>query len=273
MATQPLTVAATPPTGTPTTPPAAVGSVPGHNSGSAAGVAAPVSQATMDAWLKRCAEWGEKKGSGDASLTGWYQDMVQSAFRADGIPATKENAQKGYEAFMAARRKKAGAIGKNIGVTGNSKGARFSEAFKMLKLGALPLIKEIDQGGLGVFNRAIKIINTDPEIKGEVAKAILKVATQQFRQADKPLDDDQIKDAAMPKVRKEKEDGDVIYSVRKTLNDNVKLTPNVRSAINSLGAELEAIHYKTAQQRRLEEIAARKTAANKAALARKKKKA
>lgn len=224
------------------------GTQPGHN-------LAAVEAAAKQAWLEQCASFGEAAGAGDTSMLGWFQDMVTRGYRDEIKP---DWAEEGTDAYLGARRKRAALLGKRVAGTDKRRGVTISEARKMIKLGALAQFREKNNGGLGVFNNALKVIGEDPEIKGEASKLILKVATEQLRRPDAPMDTDYIKQTLRPKETEDKGEGDVLYAAKQALERCAKTfnwDPHKRSALNSINARLEQLHFKTAGERRLEAMA------------------
>lgn len=227
---------------------------PGHNSGAVATAAA--SQANLDAWLDACRQFGEAAGAGDTSKIGWFQDMVQRSYRRE---IDKTMAEKGFDAYVEARAKRATMLGKRAPTgKGADRAVRISEAKCMIELGALESIREKNMGGLGVFNLALKVIGNDTSVKGELEKLMLKVAREQRRRPQEPMDEAYIKQTLRPKDEPEKTEGDALYSIKKQIEKvgaDFGYSPEVRAAGTSIGARLEKLNYKTAADRRAEEMA------------------
>jgi hypothetical protein len=250
---------AAPISGTPTAAPAPAVAAAGHNSGAVAVPTLPPSdEKLVQAWLDQCKQYGEQAGAGETTTVAWYQDMVTRAYRGE---ITVNDAERGYDAFMDARRKRAGALGKRTGnANGSSKGVRSSETKKMIRMGGLPLIRDINNGGLGVFNTAIKVINGTPDLKGEVAKMLLKVATAQNKSPAEPYDEAGIRTMLAPKDPTDRGEGEYLNAAKKQIELAVtkgggSWDPHKRAAVTSITARMEQINYKTAQERRLEEMA------------------
>jgi hypothetical protein len=245
---------------TPQATPQNNGTQPGHN-------LAAVEAAAKQSWLDQCAQFGEAAGQGDTSMIGWFQDMVGRAYRDEIKP---DWAEEGTDAYLNARRKRAIMLGKRVGTTDKRRGVSISEARKMIRLGALAQFREKNNGGLGVFNDALKVIGDDPEIRGEASKLLLKVATEQLRRPDEPMDVDYIKQTLRPKETEDKGEGDRLYAAKQVIERVAKdfnWDPHKRSALNSINARLEQLHFKTAGQRRLEAMAKAKAEKEKKARA------
>ena len=221
-------------------------------------------QAFVDAWVDASRTFGEQEGAGSVSKLAWYQDIVQRAYRDELSP---DDAPKGVASYTEAKRKRAAMLGKRVSEGAKAIGVRESEARKMIRLGGLAQFRAKDNGGLGVFNKALKIIGDDPDLKGEATKMILKVATEQLRNPDEPMDDDHIRQTLRPKQEADKGEGEYLYSANKQIELAAKASSwdaHKRAASTSIKARLEQIGFKTAQDRRLEEMAKKKLAKEKA---------
>lgn len=243
---------------------------PGHNSG-----VSP--NPNPDGWLKSCVAWGEKAGAGDTSKVGWFQETVGAAYRGDIIPA---NAESGYDNFMDGRKRKAAELGKRIIVqesTDPKKGGRavrISETRKMIRLGALPGIRDTQvdggMGGMGVFERMLKVVRDNHDIKGEVEELLLKAATAQLASPDVPLSLEAIKGAMTPPVKDKK--GETLiadqYAKARAILDKImrdhedELVPQTKTARNAIQSRIDALGGTSADVR-AKEIEAKKKAAKK----------
>lgn len=248
---------------------------PGANPNTGIGANSGVS-AAQQAWLDQCTAFGEQAGSGATSLVGWFQSTVQAAYRGEIEP---DHAVAGTKNYQAGQRKKAAMLGKRATTSdGRADKVRESECRKMIKIGGLAQFRTVNNGGLGVFNKALKLIGDDVNLKGEVSKHLLKVMTEQLKKPDAPLDEDHIRSVIAPKDTNDKGEGDYLNQARKLLELAAKAASwdaHKRSALTSINARIEQIGFKTAAQRVAEEkaIAAAKkakAAAKKAAKAAKK---
>jgi len=168
-------------------------------------------EAQKQGFFEQCDQFGTNAGAGDTSKVGWFQATVEAAWQGYIAPAARRkrgditaplsDSEMAYKRFADARQKKAGELGKKLKDAARDNDdwkSRVNEANTMIKLGSLPLIHDNNQGGLGVFNRTLKIIREDDEIKGQVDKLVLDVARRQCAEPDKPLTIDQIKHLLRP---------------------------------------------------------------------------
>ena len=166
-------------------------------------------EAQRQGFFDQCTQFGTNAGAGDTSKVGWFQATVEAAHMGWIVPAVRRrkgdttsppsDPEIAYQRFADARKRKAGELGKRIaGSDGKDYKIRVSEANRMITLGSLPLIHDVDQGGLGVFNRALKVIREDEEITGQVDDLLLEVARRQCDEPRVPLNDEQIKAILMP---------------------------------------------------------------------------
>lgn len=220
------------------------------------------------AWLDQCTAFGEASGSGAASLVGWYQATVQAAYRDEIEP---DFAVEGTKNYQKGKRQRAAMLGKRATMSdGKADKVRESECRKMIRVGKLAQFRNINNGGLGVFNRALKIIGDDIELKGELSKHLLKVMTEQLRCPDAPLDDDHIRQVLSPKESADKGEGEYLHQAKKLLELAAKASSwdaHKRAALTSVNARIEQIGFKTAAERRLEAMAVAKAKKDKAAAA------
>lgn len=235
----------------------------GHNSQAAA-------EAAKQAWFDECEEYGKAAGKGATSTIGWMGGLVERSYR-DEIDV--EDTEESVKRFQAGKAKAAAALGKRyIAVEGKADKVRLSEARKMIKLGKLAVIRSTNNGGLGVFHDALKIIGDSPNIKGELTKLMLKVASEQLRLPDVPLDADHIRQVLSPKEGEDPAEGDYLIKAKKNIELAAKVAQwdaHKRAAVSSITQRIEQIGYKTAQQRVAEQKA--KDAARKAKARAKKK--
>lgn len=214
------------------------------------------SKAARDAWLAKCREFGEAAGAGDTSKVGWFEDMIERAYRKE---IGTDDAEDGYAAFRDARVKRAGIMRAG---TGSDKGVRISEAKRIIQMGMLPQIN-----GLKVFNTAIKVIRDNPKIKGEVDDKLLKIARLQCRSPDVALTDKQVAEALQPVEKDDKTLADLLGVVRARIVGIAKeysYTQNMRDAHKALTAEIEKqggttaeINAKAREERRKEKARAK----------------
>lgn len=172
----------------------------------AAHQAAPQSntEAMKLAYFDRCREWGEKKGSGDASKVGMILDTAKCGWDQLVVPSKVSegsDAAKAYDGWRTGKKAKAHSRHSD---DDKSRANRIAEINKYIKVGALPLIRDTDMGGYGVLKRAEKIIRESTDIKGEVEDLLSKVATRQLQNPAVPLADDQIIEACSPGNKREK---------------------------------------------------------------------
>jgi len=223
------------------------------------------SDARKQAWLDECRTFGEMAGAGDTSLLGWMQGIVQRAYR-DEIEL--EWAEEGTTAYQEAKRARNAMLGKKQKANdGKADKVRISECRKMIRLGKLAVIRPVDNGGLGVFNHALKVVGDSVHIKGETCKLVLKVATEQLRRPDTPMSEDDIKSVLADKESADKGEGEYLNAAKKQIELAVKASgydAHKRAAVTSITARMDEIHFKTAAQRLAEEKAQKKLAKQKA---------
>lgn len=178
-----------------------------------AAMTAPATPSNMDAqrqgFFDQCRTFGTNAGAGDTSKVGFFQATCEAAWQGIIAPAGRRkrgdttspptDPEIAYDTFADARQKKAGEMGKRIaGKEGKDRKTRVSETNRMITLGSLPLIHDNEMGGLGVFNRALKLIKDNDEITGQVDDLLLKVAREQCGSPEKPLSNAQIKELLTP---------------------------------------------------------------------------
>lgn len=238
---------------------------PGPNTNTGIGGNNPPS-AQKQAWLDQCTAFGEAAGTGATSLVGWYQATVQAAFRDEIEP---DFAVEGSLNYQKAQRSKKASMGKRATLNdGKADKVRESECRKMIKVGKLAQFRTINNGGLGVFNRSLKIIGDDVSLKGETSKHLLKVMTEQLRNPDAPLDDAHIKQVLSPKEGADKGEGDALYAVKKALEKVAASFGNdadKKAALASIQHRLDKVGFKTAKQKADEARAAAQLKAQKVA--------
>jgi hypothetical protein len=172
-------------------------------------------EAQREGFFDQCQQFGTNAGAGDTSKVGWFQATCEAAWQGIVAPSARRkkgdtttppgDAEVAYKRFADARQKKAGELGKRLkGFDGKDTKTRISEAAKMIELGSLPVIHDENQGGLGVFNRTLKMIRDDEEITGQVDDLLLEVARRQCDAPNKLLSDDQIHDILLPDDHEEK---------------------------------------------------------------------
>lgn len=178
-------------------------------------------EAQRQGFFQTCEQFGTNAGAGDTSKVGWFQAMTEAAWQGIVAPATRRkkgdtnkaptDPELAYDAFAEARKVKAGEMGKRIaGKDGKDRTTRVSEANRMITLGSLPLIHDNAMGGLGVFQRTLKIIREDEEITGQVDDMLLDVARRQCEKPEVPLTDAQIKAILMPEEQTTPTDPDEV---------------------------------------------------------------
>ena len=203
------------------------------------------SDALKQAWLDECAKFGEQAGAGEVSEIGWMQATVERAYR-DEIEL--DWAEQGQRDFWDNKRRRKGQRAKDS--DGKADAVRTSEIKKMIKLGKLAVIRPVNNGGLGVFNDAVRVI-AELGIKGELAKLVRKVATEQLRRPETPMTEDDIKSVFSEKDKEDKGEGDYLHAAKKNIELAVK-TGNAgyeahkRAAIASITARMNEINWKSA---------------------------
>ena len=243
--------------------------------------------AQRQGFFEQCTQFGTNAGAGDTSKVGWFQATVEAAWQGIIVPAGRRrkgdttspptDPEIAYTNFAEARKKKAGELGKKIiGAEGKDYKIRVSEANRMITLGSLPLIHGKDQGGLGVFNRALKIIREEDEIVGQVDDMMLNVARRQCEMPDKPLTNAEIKALLMPdedegtQVEREEVElwGLVLRQIESIMNnkypDTAGTAQDAKTARNSVVRRIDALGGTKAMVKAREE-AKRKEEAAKAA--------
>jgi hypothetical protein len=172
-------------------------------------------EAQREGFFDQCGQFGTNAGAGDTSKVGWFQATVEAAWQGIVAPSGRRkkgdittppgDAEVAYKRFADARQQKAGELGKRLaGFDGKDTKTRISEANRMITLGSLPVIHDDNQGGLGVFNRTLRMIRDDKEITGQVDDLLLEVARRQCDEPNKLLSDTQIHDILLPDEHEEK---------------------------------------------------------------------
>ncbi len=209
-----------------------------------------------------CSQFGTNAGAGDTSKVGWFQAMTEAAWQNIIGPASRRkkgdttsppsDAETAYKRFADARQKKAGELGKRIaGFDGKDSRIRVSEANRMITLGSLPLIHDSEQGGLGVFNRTLKIIRDDEEIKGQVDDLLLEVARRQCDVPEKVMTDDQIRSILQPEEQDKPDTpevelwGNVLRQIENIMNkkhpETSGTSPHAKTARNATVQQIEKL--------------------------------
>lgn len=218
-------------------------------------------EAQRQGFFDQCSQFGTNAGAGDTSKVGWFQATVEAAWQGIVGPAGRRkkgdttsppsDAEMAYKAFAEARQKKAGEMGKRLaGYDGKDTKIRVSEANRMITLGSLPLIHDSHQGGLGVFNRTLKIIRDNDEVKGQVDDMLLEVARRQCDAPEKPLTNDQIEAILLPEEEGEKPPtpevelwGNVLRQIESIMNvkfpDTSGTSQYAKTARNSVVQQIE----------------------------------
>lgn len=193
-------------------------------------------QAALDAWFAKCEELGETKGAGAAAELNWWEDMVERANNGDIGLANVEN---GFLKWRAAADKRAGAArAKPLGK--GTKAKALSEARALIQWGGLPNAKAPK-----VFGLVRSVVEQTVDLRGELAEHLLKIARYQIKQQpDSPLTRDEIKQKLLEDpIKPEPVLVEELAKVRAKLNKIIEKfggKANIRAAINSLSAEIEA---------------------------------
>lgn len=219
-------------------------------------------EAQRQGFFDQCGQFGTNAGAGDTSKVAWFQATVEAAWQGIVSPGTRRkkgdttsppsDAEMAYKAFSDARQRKAGELGKRIaGFDGKDRKQRVTEANRMITLGSLPLIHDNEQGGLGVFNRTLRIIREDDEVKGQVDDLLLEVARRQCDKPDVPLNDDQIRQILIPEEEEEVPTpevelwGNVLRQIESIMNtkypDTAGEDQNAKTARNSVVRRVDAL--------------------------------
>lgn len=219
------------------------------------------------AWFEQCTKFGEMAGAGDTSKVGWFIDMAERAWRGEITP---EDAEKGYQHYTEARRRKSAALvrrhtkNRKEGKGGDAS-VRISETKRIITLGALPDIHDKEGGGLGTLHRTLKVIKEDEEIRGEVEVLLLKAARQQCRMPTIPLTEDNIKELLRPKASDDREKteadywGPILKRIEKVMKEfkAAKESPDIKTAYNSVQHRIEALTIEGTQKRQVQRQGAR----------------
>lgn len=221
-------------------------------------------EAQRQGFFDQCSQFGTNAGAGDTSKVGWFQATVEAAWQGVVGPAgrrkpgdnTPTDAERAYTAFADARKKKAGELGKRIaGADGKDFKIRVSEANRMIILGSMPHIHDKQQGGLGVFNRSLKIIREDDEIKGQVDDMLLEIAREQTKKPEHVMTDAEIRKTLRDLFGKEDEEkeptpevelwGNVLRQIESIMNKKYPETagedPQAKQARNSVVRRIDAL--------------------------------
>lgn len=234
-------------------------------------------EAQRQGFFETCAQFGTNAGAGDTSKVGWFQAITEASWQGIIIPSTRRrkgdttspasDAEVAYDRFAEARKKKAGEMGKRIvGKDGKDRATRVSEANRMIALGSLPLIHDVDNGGLGIFQRTLKIIREEEEIAGQVDDMLLDVARRQCDMPEVPLTDQQIRAILQPEegdTQVERDEvelwGIVLRQIESIMNtkypDTAGVNPQAKTARNATVHIIDALGGTKAMTRARERAA------------------